>query len=45
MARPVTGKIMEDRLWVKQKNGTWYCYERKRVWEDGKAKNISKTLL
>ena len=45
MARPVTGKVMEDKIWVKQANGTWYCFERKRVWEDGKAKNLGKRLI
>ena len=45
MARPVTGKVMEDRLWVRQANGTWYCYERRRVWEDGKARTVSKKLV
>lgn len=45
MARPVTGKTMVDRVWERQRNGTWYCYERRRVWEDGKAKNLGKTLL
>ena len=45
MARPITGKVMEDRVWVRQRNGTWYCYERRRVWRDGKTVELSRTLL
>ena len=45
MARPVTGKIMEDKVWVRQKNGTYYCYLRKRIWKDGKTVGLGKTLL
>ena len=45
MARPVTGKIMEDKIWVRKKNGTYYCYQRRRVWKDGKAVLLGKTLL
>ena len=36
---------MEDTIWVKQANGSYYCYNRKRVWEDGRAKTLSKKLL
>jgi hypothetical protein len=36
---------MEDRVWVKQSNGSYYCYLRKRVWENGTAKVIEKKLL
>ena len=45
MARPISGKIMEDNIWVKQANGSYYCYNRKRVWEDGRVKTVSKKLL
>lgn len=45
MARPVSGKIMEDIIWEKQRNGSYYCYQRERIWEDGKTKNIKKKLL
>ena len=45
MARPVSGKTIEDMLWVKQPNGTYYCYRRKRVCEGGKVKTIGKDLL
>jgi len=45
MGRKRTGKVMEDKVWVPQKNGTWYCYERRRVWEDGRTKTLSRTLL
>ena len=36
---------MEDRVWVQQSNGSYYCYLRKRVWENGNAKVIEKKLL
>ena len=45
MARKATGKVMEDRVWVPQKNGTWYCFLRRRVWEDGKVKTLGRELL
>ena len=45
MARPVTGKVMEDRVWVRQRNGTWYCYERKRVWRDGRTVELERHLV
>ena len=45
MARKATGKVMEDKVWVPQKNGTWYCFLRRRVWEDGKVKILSRKLL
>ena len=45
MARPVTGKVMEDRVWVGQPNGTWYCYLRRRVWRDGKTVELERRLL
>ena len=45
MARPVTGKIMEDVVWARQKNGSFYCYKRKRIWKDGKVRLIEKKLL
>ena len=36
---------MEDKVWVLQSNGSYYCYLRKRVWENGNAKVIEKKLL
>ena len=45
MARPVTNKVMEDEVWVRQRNGTWYLYARKRVWRDGKTVEIERRLL
>lgn len=45
MPRKATGKVMEDRVWERQRNGTWYCYDRSRVWEDGKVKTVSKKLV
>jgi hypothetical protein len=45
MPRKATGKVMVDKIWVEQKNGTWYCYERRRVWEDGQTKTIGKRLI
>ena len=45
MARKATGKVMEDRVWVPQRNGTWYCYLRRRVWEAGKVRTLGRELL
>lgn len=45
MGRKPTGKIMEDTVWIKQKNGTYYCYKRKRIWKDGKTVCLGKELL
>ena len=44
MARPVSGNIAKSRLWVKQKDGTFYCYERERIWKDGKDISTKKLL-
>ena len=45
MPRKATGKVMEDRVWARQKNGTWYCYARKRIWRDGKTVELEKKLI
>ena len=44
MARPATGNIATSQIWVKQKDGTYYCYERQRIWKDGKDISTKKLL-
>lgn len=45
MARPVTGKIIVDKIWTQMNDEWFYCYERRRVWKDGKEVFLGKTLL
>ena len=45
MPGKATGKVMEDRVWERRRNGTWYRFERKRVWRDGRAVTTGKRLL
>ena len=45
MARPVTGKIMEDLIWERISEDKFYCYHRQRVWQDGKCVTLGKKLL
>ena len=45
MARPVSGKIMEDLVWVKISENKFYCYHRQRLWRDGQCVTLGKKLL
>ena len=44
MSRPVTGNVSKSHLWIKQKDGSYYCYERQRIWKDGKDITTKKLL-
>ena len=44
MSRPVTGNVAKSHLWIKQKDGFYYCYERQRIWKDGKDITTKKLL-
>ena len=44
MSRPVTGKVSKSLLWIQQKDGSYYCYERQRIWKDGKDITTKKLL-
>ena len=45
MPGKATGQVMGDRVWERQRNGTWYCFERSRVWRDGRVVTTGKRLL
>ena len=44
MSRPVTGKVSKSLLWIQQKDGSYYCYERQRIWKDGRDITTKKLL-
>ena len=44
MPRPATGRVATSLIWVKQSDGSYYCYERSRMWKNGKDISTKKLL-